>query len=331
MIDTSKDLFPKELSHVLKGILAVIIVGSHLHYVTEMTLWSIFNKLGTSVVAMFFFISGYGMMTSIKTNRGGVNYLKPFWLKRFTTILKPFLIITLIYILINWFLYGSVPHDMFLNLYERGETPLPNSWFIFSLIYFYISFYISIKYIKNRIGSISVVTVLILGFILWCIYKGYGRAWWVCALAFPSGMIYSLIWWKEYINRWYVLVLILLFVFTTVYVNIVYLLPLTYVFIPIFIISLCNISHICVFVKRLYASESKRIPIRLTRGVLDFMSGISYELYLVHGAIISLFNTNTVLHSSDHVFSITVFLSSFFFAFLFNRIFNINIQKRKTV
>lgn len=71
MIDTSKDLFPKELSHVLKGILAVIIVGSHLHYVTEMTLWSIFNKLGTSVVAMFFFISGYGMMTSIKTNRGG--------------------------------------------------------------------------------------------------------------------------------------------------------------------------------------------------------------------------------------------------------------------
>lgn len=70
MTKTDENLFPKELSHVLKGILATIIVGSHLHYVTDIGIWNVFNKFGTSVVAMFFFISGYGLMTSLNKMGG---------------------------------------------------------------------------------------------------------------------------------------------------------------------------------------------------------------------------------------------------------------------
>lgn len=328
MTKTDENLFPKELSHVLKGILATIIVGSHLHYVTDIGIWNVFNKFGTSVVAMFFFISGYGLMTSLN-KMGGVNYLKSFASKRLWGIVKPFAIITLLYMLVNWLFYNNVPDDILYNLYEKGRTPLPNSWFIFSLIYFYISFYFSLKYIRNKNTGIAIVFFLAISFIVWCIYKDYERAWWVCAFAFPSGMVYSQTKYKGLLNKWYMFVIILLIVFSTVYVNISYILPVAYIFIPVFILGLCNVSRFSIFVKQIYHKENPNLFIKISKRIFDFMSGISYELYLVHGAIITLLNSNKTIHSSDYLFSLTVFSSSVFFAYIFHKIFNIKLKIRR--
>lgn len=57
-------LFPKEHTFWLKGILAMMIVCSHLSYATDILAFSLLNKVGTTVVALFLFISGYGLMYS---------------------------------------------------------------------------------------------------------------------------------------------------------------------------------------------------------------------------------------------------------------------------
>lgn len=320
-----KNLFPKELSHILKGLLAFIIVGSHLHYVTSLYIWDIFNKFGTSVVAMFFFISGYGLMSSL--NKNGEKYLNSFFSKRLLSIFVPFIVITIIYLFANWIFYNIVPNNIIFNLYKNGDTPLPNSWFIFSLIYFYLTFYFSFRYIRNTKIGISVVFLLSIIFIVWCMYMSYSRAWWVCALAFPTGLFISNAKCNDIVNKWYFLVASILIVLGILYINKVLLLPLTYILIPIAILSLCNLSRFSAFAVYICNGNNKKLFVRIVKNVLDFMSTISYELYLVHGAIISLLDTNGVIHSSDYVFSAVVISSSVLLAFVFNRLFSINIMK----
>ena len=60
----------------LKGILAVLIVLHHLTYEIKSPLLQPFHSWGAPIVSVFFFISGYGLMTSYKNK--GKHYLSGF-------------------------------------------------------------------------------------------------------------------------------------------------------------------------------------------------------------------------------------------------------------
>lgn len=145
MLKSKKQLFTKDISHSLKGVMALIIIASHLSLCGTLShpVLSIANKLATSMVAMFFFISGYGL-TKILTKKQNDN-LWLFFYKRSVNILKTLLYITLAFLCINYFLSGSFPSDMLWGLVRHGHTPLPNSWFIFVLIGLFACYYISLK------------------------------------------------------------------------------------------------------------------------------------------------------------------------------------------
>ena len=110
--------FSKEVSKGLKGILALIIVGSHLHYVTNFYLFDLLNKVATTSVALFLFISGYGL--SVSYLRSPNLFLDTFFVKRFWKVLKPMLIATLFYLLLFYLDYGVGKQNIIKNLVFKG-------------------------------------------------------------------------------------------------------------------------------------------------------------------------------------------------------------------
>ena len=81
----------------LKGFLALCIVFHHLsQWVTTGEEFSNFNYMGTYIVSVFFFLSGYGLYVQNEKNE---NYLNNFLVKRLSRILIPVLIISVIYLI----------------------------------------------------------------------------------------------------------------------------------------------------------------------------------------------------------------------------------------
>lgn len=61
--------FPKPVSDSLRGVMQLVIVCSHLYFAMEHPPlpFVLCNKLGTTVIALFLFMSGYGLAVSLKS------------------------------------------------------------------------------------------------------------------------------------------------------------------------------------------------------------------------------------------------------------------------
>lgn len=307
--------FSKEVSKGLKGILALIVVGSHLHYVTNFYLFDLLNKVVAPSVALFLFISGYGL--SVSYLRSPKQFLDTFFVKRFWKVLKPMLIATLIYLLLFYLDYGVWKQNIIKNLVLKGYTPLPNSWFIFALLYCYICFYVTLRMIGKRpIVLVLTIFALTIPYLAYTIGFGFGREWWVTILSFPTGVLYAFYRDQLFpiIRRPIVMVLFTFIVGVIVYSKVELLLLLTYVFIPLVVVAL--LSYI-------------RLP--FGNCVLQFFGMISYEIYLLHGIFINLFHGNhiDIILFNHYLYAIMVFIASILFAYLFHRILYFNERRLK--
>ena len=104
-----------------------------------------FNPFGGIGVAMFLFLSGFGLAESFKKNG-----LDGFWKKKVLRIAIPYLIwIPIYHILIRVSPLGSINH---LEI-------IPRYWFIEYLFILYILFYITFRFFKEK----ALVTIAILG------------------------------------------------------------------------------------------------------------------------------------------------------------------------
>lgn len=85
----------KENSKALKGILQVIIIIHHISQLSHNSVFlSKFTYFGVYSVGVFFFLSIYGMLKQLENNKK--KYLKGFLKHRFTKILIPVIIFSLI-------------------------------------------------------------------------------------------------------------------------------------------------------------------------------------------------------------------------------------------
>lgn len=292
-------LFPKEHTFWLKGILAMMIVCSHLSYATDILAFSLLNKVGTTVVALFLFISGYGLMYSFMSS--GTHFLSKMP-QRIWNIFLPMLVATLVYFL--WcYLDGKAIETSILNslLYE-GKTPLPNAWFIFVLLYNYILFGLLFRYSSSRSYAILGIGVGNLLFVLWAIAHTYERAWWACAFSLLTGMLYAYrgeIWFTMLRRKWITFCLCAIVMLCYAFrAHCEYLIIIAHCILPLLIVVWL------------------RFFVLPTGKVLNFLSIYSYEIYLVHGIFISLLRGNTLFIASDYLYSILVISCSCIAAYL---------------
>ncbi len=149
---------------------ALACIGVVLHHVTqEITGYgvvykgpiTIFNSIGILFTSLFFFFSGYGLISSVRTKEA---YLKTFLRKRLPTILVPFWVANIIAVLVRIF-YMQIPMEIKdIIQYVLGLVLINgNGWYIVEIFFLYMAFYLIFKMCKNQklaLVLLSIVSVI---------------------------------------------------------------------------------------------------------------------------------------------------------------------------
>lgn len=124
----------------IKGIAAVLIVFHHIAKDIVINGSLIFMRyIGIIMVAIFYFVSGYGLMYNLKNCS---NYLDSFLRKRLLNLMIPYWLIFICTIIIDFISNKRFsPMDYIFSFFSFG--PVVSVWFVSSILLFYLAFYIS--------------------------------------------------------------------------------------------------------------------------------------------------------------------------------------------
>lgn len=211
MIDTS---IPRGYSDVLKGLLSLFIVGTHVsaHLVAYTPLWiKLCNVLTPLSLSVFLFLSGYGLMQQqLGVQARGLAYSWSGWLvKRLGKLLRMFFAFYIFSILVL-----HPPMDLLHTMQQLLTSlaalpnsllvgkiyPLPQSWFLWALMLLYILYYLSFRWARSyqqALLLLSFATVLLLLFLQALDYPYY---WYLFLPSFVLGAAYAL--YEEPLRIW---------------------------------------------------------------------------------------------------------------------------------
>ena len=156
-----------ELS-VMKKVQGFAAMGVILHHTTQIvTEYGRYNRGlinvmvdgGVFFTALFFFCSGYGLVTSFLQKE---DYLKGFLKKRLSSVLVPFYVCNLLFIIVS-LIAGAKPKAWELVLYLSGIVMLNDQmWFIVELAVLYLLFYLLYrKCVPGKLPLRKMVLVLV--------------------------------------------------------------------------------------------------------------------------------------------------------------------------
>ena len=162
-------------SKSLKGIAIIMIVVSHvvpiygLHFV---------NILGVIGVALFLFLSGYGLQRSYE-NKG----LEDYFLKKLIKVYVPYIIAVFLFLLWVTCIGTHTPIVTSLCYCVLVKLPQGSYWYLIILFFYYFVFYFACK-IENKYAQF--VVLLLSSFVLIWI-KDFNRGYLWQFATFPGG------------------------------------------------------------------------------------------------------------------------------------------------
>lgn len=283
--------------NVLKGISIVGVFVEHCSKeFTGLFLYKFFCSLGLFSVAIFFFVSGYGLMYGLKHKN---HYEKGFVRHRILPIVVCYLLVCAFYWVVKGF--GTVK---LLDVVLCGYIPF--SWYVLSILVLYLFFYFCVLVTKNPKYVIEGVSILLLTFITLTYLIEYKWPYtnlggWKM-VTFVIGMISMQ--YKERLGK-----LLCSKVFCMIMVSLFLLLWFVqlshkYFVYPDAILRLQPniISYITPFAVLSLASWFT--PVRWM-GMWEYLNKISLQIYLVHGIVLFYFTgKNYSLHLEVQVFLI---------------------------
>ena len=183
--------FDKQRTLPLRGIAAIMIVLYHVaHNVPEVPVLNQAMTFGDMGVCLFFFLSGYGLMVSYQKN--GDNYLRGFLGHRFGKLLPPFLIAA-----IGYEIYQSTHagHSTIASLtaIAHGGTVLPDSWFVITILVYYLLFYACARMLRTPRAIVLGLWLASAAYIAALYGLGWGSYWYKTVCAFNIGTTYALL------------------------------------------------------------------------------------------------------------------------------------------
>ena len=195
-----EDYCGKDPTTAIKGILAVIILLSHIrgYIALEPTpannLFKLFFLyLDQSMVALYFFYSGYGIRESLKRKSG---YADNFFKNRFLKTLLHFDLAVLLFVIAALFIkvdfFSHEPYTLknYLLCWTGWESIGNSNWFMFVILSLYLISFVAMKIPRGWMT----VKVLLPSILLWMVlyFTHTGKYWWYnTLLTFPLGMLYS--------------------------------------------------------------------------------------------------------------------------------------------
>ena len=303
-----------EMSVCFKGIFAVVVMLHHLSQrINPVYPYKEFLDMGYLAVAVFFFLSGYGLQ---KKNITDPLYSKGFLLKRLPAVIIPAIIVAAIF----WIkaamsgIYHSIPSILFSVW--TGNTFVPSSWYIVNIVAFYVVFGILMKVFKKSNFLIIGSVVFYIAWVLWCFVTNHGLWWYSATHLLVVGLIWATYEKKlmQFVCKTYFIVtpfIWLAFLLLFGFRNRIIELP-----IPGIGIIICPITSV-IFVVGLFLFSMK---FQIGNTAINFLGKISYEIYLIHGFFILIFRGEYINIENDFVYMAAVICTSIIGAFILNKV-----------
>ena len=287
------------------GFCAVIVVFHHISQATCAS-WlnpkyirhglDIFLTAGYPMVGMFFFCSGFGLYKSAKSKP---DFFRRFLPVRLIPILLPTLLTTLVYI---FFMYWKkVPFDIDSPIgINAHNTWHPYIWFVPCIVWMYILFYIGFGLFKKEKISILVITIGLIGYIIFCICFGYGTWWFNTPHMFLIGILVARnekSFFESCKNHYKlrlagtIILCIILYILGDSAGGLYHMLfhhpySMIYNYIGDLIACIFQILYTLAFMSLYYLISMK---LKIGNKALDFLGRFTLELYVVHGIFIHMF------------------------------------------
>ena len=269
----------------LRGAAALSVLLYHLAPLTENgVLLPKFYTFGAGAlaVAMFFFLSGYGLQKQYLKN--GDAYRKSFLKGRIPTVLIPLILFAVLYRIAYYTLGKTYTfHDLISDICV-GIPFVAHSWYLITILLFYLFFWLLMNLFKGHTCWMPIAAcVWYLLYALICIKLKYLMYWYDTACLLPVGM-FCAVYEQRILNvvkekwMWYSLLLITAVFFWFV-------IPWFYVHglpMSIQLYYILSISRVFFFTMMLLLLQVK---IRIDNPVLRYLGKISLEIYLIHGLI----------------------------------------------
>ena len=191
------DYLSRETCVYLRGICCLMVILGHLIGDYKGLSWFYGSLAGTCGVAVFFFLSGYGLVKSMNSR-----YMKGFLKRKLIKLWVPLIILTVIYYIVYNYLvpYETDAYSGFRNLavsFLHGDMMLQGGWYIVALSWFYIAFCGAYKYTfgrgsQDRILFVSIIGIAYLLYLVRIFVEGSGFMWVFTPHMFIVGLIWSL-------------------------------------------------------------------------------------------------------------------------------------------
>ncbi|MDD7795412.1 acyltransferase family protein [Clostridium sp. 'White wine YQ'] len=267
----------------LKGIAIILVILGHMSIDKHIFIVPNLIYAGAWGVALFLILSGFGITKSYLSN--GISFRT--LIGRITSILIPYSVVTLVWIIIDWLYFHKSysPKTIILVLMGiDGRRSIDASmWYISMILFCYIIFYITFRLpLKNYIR------VLLLFCFSYLIYRGHFSGylldlsynWQLSAFSFPIGVLLAL--YSEKIKDYfYKKNIVYLFLLFAVVFFFLFIILSKYITLSLKLYILTNTSFsllliILIVLLRYYNFVSR---------FLQFIGSISYEIYLFEGVL----------------------------------------------
>lgn len=314
----SEEYLSINTSKYYRGLFAIIVVFHHLAQNTETgVLFRYFARIGFLAVAVFFFLSGYGLQRQYITK--SEEYRKGFLLKRIPNIFIPYIIITVIYWLV-YMLRGKVYSiETILVSILKGSPIVSNSWYIICILCFYVIYWMIMMICRNQYKWMIVLGgVWYFFYTYFCINMKYGNWWYNTSLLLVVGMF-----WATYEKKllhimtehyWVVAPITwIVFVILFHYKNHI----ATVINIPFFPLVLTLVSSI-LFVLCIIAFSLK---VLVGNKVLGFLGDVSLEIYVSHGLFMTTLRSNCIYINNEVLYCLAVLVCTLSFSILLHFVF----------
>lgn len=167
----AKEYLSKEVTFCLKGYLCLCVLLHHLYLFTGFFAHTYFghflNRLGGWAVAVFFFISGYGLFQSYL--RDGRQYLRAFLRKRVLPLYLTYLFFACVYGITS---YATLSIKTVVTSLTYGGTIVSFGWYFQEIFVFYLMFYLAFRFVKKKETGFLTYALLSCAYLFFSFYFG---------------------------------------------------------------------------------------------------------------------------------------------------------------
>ena len=285
------DFLSLKQTKAIQGFLAICIIFHHLSQKTAASWISPqyivhgldpFVNVGFLFVSAFFFFSGYGLFISYKTKE---NYLTEFLKKHLGTLFLALITTNLFYLAGRSWLQNDFSIKLYFSIGEPFQLN-PYAWYVLTLMFFYLIFYISFKFAKTETAAIIFTSLGVLIYILFCDFLIYGTWWYNSVPAFIIGLIFAQHKDKiiEHLKKSYILYILIFLIISIGAFSIT-------------LINSDNINRLVILISQMICSISfvltlllLGMKIQIGNKALFFLGSFTLELYLLHGLFVQMFS-----------------------------------------